>query len=495
MADLTDPEQRLIAAARAGQPRDLAGGEPVDAEEMEGWGPDRAVRAGVLRDLLLGRHGELDPRGVRLRGARIYGVLDLDDVRTATALRLIDCHASVIRLRRAHLPALDLIGVRTTEINAENLRVDHDLNLARLRAAGAGPAGVVRLLGAHIGGQLDCSGGELTSADGPALYADGLQADGGVFLRGFRAVGAGEGGVVRLLGVRIGGNLECDGAELSSTDGPALHANGLQADGGVFLSGGFRAVGAGEGGVVRLPGARIGGQLDCTGGRTRHGGSGLDLDLYQCEVGQLLLGRGFAGRLDARGLRYGGIPDGPSVDDWLAWFRDPGPGLDYDAQPYQQLAAAHRAAGHETEARRILIAQQHDLYKRGGLSGWLRWRHRLLGVTLGYGYRSWRALAGLAATLAVAVTLAVAAGAQGIAVHTKDTATPRAHCALVEQVGLGVDLGAPLVNTGAKTRCAITTDHTTAGGILTAAGWLLQLLGFGFATLFVAGFTGIIRKG
>jgi hypothetical protein len=116
-------------------------------------------------------------------------------------------------------------------------------------------------------------------------------------------------------------------------------------------------------------------------------------------------------------------------------------------------------------------------------------------ATLGYGYRSWRALAGLAATLAIAVTLAVAAGAQSIAVHTKDTATPRAHCALIGQIGLGVDLGAPLVNTGAKTRCAITTDHNTAGGILTATGRLLQLLGFAFATLFIAGFTGIIRKG
>jgi hypothetical protein len=113
--------------------------------------------------------------------------------------------------------------------------------------------------------------------------------------------------------------------------------------------------------VVRLLADRIGGQLDCTGGRTRHGDAGLDLDLNECQVDQLLLGRGFAGRLAARGFRYGGIPDGPSVDDWLGWFRDPGPGLSYDAQPYQQLAAAHHAAGHETDARRILIAQQHDL--------------------------------------------------------------------------------------------------------------------------------------
>jgi len=170
-----------------------------------------------------------------------------------------------------------------------------------------------------------------------------------VFLRdGFRAAGAGQDGVVRLPGAHIGGQLDCTGGELTSADGPALVADGLQADGGVFLRGGFRAAGAGELGVVRLAGAHIGGQLGCAGGRTRHGGGGLDLDLYQCQIGQLLLGRGFAARPDARGLRYGGIPDGPSVDDWLGWFRDPGPGLGYDAQPYQQLAAAHRAAGSPT---------------------------------------------------------------------------------------------------------------------------------------------------
>jgi len=53
---------------------------------------------------------------------------------------------------------------------------------------------------------------------------------------------------------------------------------------------------------------------------------------------------------------------------------------------------------------------------------------------------------------------------------------------------------APLINTGSRTRCAITTDHNTAGGVLTGLGWFLQLFGFAFATLFVAGFTGVIRK-
>src|SRR5262249_53951318 len=158
---------------------------------------------------LLGRHGQLDPRGVRLRGARIDGTLDLDDVQATTPLRLTDCHAPVIWLERAHLHYLALVGVTTTSVVADGLRVDHDLALTRLRATGTGS--VIRLRGARIGGALDFEGAELASTDGPALHADGLQVAGGMFLRGgFRASGAGDRGVIRLLGVHIRSNLDCD---------------------------------------------------------------------------------------------------------------------------------------------------------------------------------------------------------------------------------------------------------------------------------------------
>ena len=87
-----------------------------------------------------------------------------------------------------------------------------------------------------------------------------------MFLRGgFTATGAGEHGAVRLLGAHIGGQLDCDGASLRNDSGPALIADGLQVGQGMFLRGGFTATGAGDDGAVRLVGAHIGGQLDCTG--------------------------------------------------------------------------------------------------------------------------------------------------------------------------------------------------------------------------------------
>jgi hypothetical protein len=116
--------------------------------------------------------------------------------------------------------------------------------------------GAVWLLGAKIGGQLDCSGATLTNENGHALFADRAEINGHVFLRdGFSATGE-----VRLLGAKIGGELDCSGATLSNEGGDALFANGAEINGGVYLGHGFSATGG-----VRLLSAKIGGQLDCSG--------------------------------------------------------------------------------------------------------------------------------------------------------------------------------------------------------------------------------------
>ena len=104
-------------------------------------------------------------------------------------------------------------------------------------ATGAGEDGAVRLLGAHIGGQLECAGASLRNDSGPALVADGLQVDQAMFLRGgFTATGAGEDGAVRLAGAHIGGQLDCAGAILRNDSGPALYADSLQVGQDMYLT-------------------------------------------------------------------------------------------------------------------------------------------------------------------------------------------------------------------------------------------------------------------
>ena len=65
-------------------------------------------------------------------------------------------------------------------------------------------------------------------------------------------------------------------------------------------------------------------------------------------------------------------------------------------------------------------------------------------------------------------------------------------CTWVQQVGVGLDFGLPLIKTTARDQCDIT--DTSAGGWLTVEGWVLQVLAWAFATLFVAGFTSAVRK-
>ncbi|HYS39185.1 MAG TPA: hypothetical protein VEO01_26510, partial [Pseudonocardiaceae bacterium] len=63
---------------------------------------------------------------------------------------------------------------------------------------------------------------------------------------------------------------------------------------------------------------------------------------------------------------------------------------------------------------------------------------------------------------------------------------------VAQRVGVGLDLGTPLLKTNVSAQCQ-TTD-ATPGQVLMVAGWGLQLLAWAFATLFIAGFTGVVRK-
>jgi hypothetical protein len=177
------------------------------------------------------------------------------------------------------------------------------------------------------------------------------------------------------------------------------------------------------------------------------------------------------------------VPTGISGNYWLMQLRTATSG--YAAQPYQHLAAVHRAAGHDSEARRVLMAQRRDQLGRRALTGraertWVR----LTGLTLGYGYQPWRALICLLAIIGAAVVLAVVLGGQGGLARAQEP------CTVVERIGVGLDLGTPLLNT--QTRCEATTSG--AGQVLTVTGWALRLLAWAFATLFIAGFTSAVRK-
>ncbi|MGH3686998.1 MAG: hypothetical protein ACRDRE_21085 [Pseudonocardiaceae bacterium] len=229
--------------------------------------PRYTIRAELIRELVLGHSGCLDPLGVRVHGARISGTLDLTHVPAAVGIELRDCffeHA--VLLVSARLPWLTLAGSHLPALDGDGLHVEGDVLLGDgFAATGEGDYGAVRLLGAHIGGQLNFNGARLTNEAGPALIGDGLHVDGDVFGGGFVATGYGELGAVRLPGAYVIGQLNLNGAELTNQNGPALIGDGLHVDGGLVLAEGFTATGHSERGAVRLPGAHIGDQLNVAG--------------------------------------------------------------------------------------------------------------------------------------------------------------------------------------------------------------------------------------
>jgi hypothetical protein len=143
----------------------LALGSRVDDGMMMSWDGTHSINADDLRDLLRGRVvSDPDPRGLRLRGARISGRLDLDNLNTTVKLTLLDCLLDEgVTAEAAHLPGLSLrrcLLAHTSKpaLYADDLRTDAGVSFEGSTIRACTADGAIRMNGAHIGGQLNCSG-------------------------------------------------------------------------------------------------------------------------------------------------------------------------------------------------------------------------------------------------------------------------------------------------------------------------------------------------
>ncbi|MEU5847289.1 hypothetical protein [Saccharopolyspora shandongensis] len=513
----TNETIRLVGANIAGQ-LNLKSAEITNASGVALVADGLQARDVYLNDGFSARGvGELG--AVRLSGANITGHANLSDATISNpsgpaldGQRLRADHDFVlcdnfsaegggalgaIRLAGAHIAGqLNMQSATISNRNGPALAADQihvEGSIACVTEFQA--KGEVCLTGAHIGGQLQFSGASVSEPNGNAINADGIRVDGGAFLDdGFIAEGS-----LRFIGARITGQLAFRNAALNNPKGTALALHGMQVHGDVFLDEGFHAQGAGNTGVVLLHRAQIHGLLsfknaiirtddkDCLhlGLSRTHIGASLTLP-----ISHLRTNSGTRFRVDLDGLTYSGIPRGASTKEWINLLRECT--VAYVAQPYQQIASAHRAAGHEHDARRVFVAQQNDLRRRGDLGGpFRRLVHWASGVLIGYGFHSWRALGGLLASVFLSIVLTYSASASGVTIHTQN-ARPTS-CKPIEVLGLAIDQAVPLVKTGSKQLCQIDTNKSV-GQFYFAASWSTQLLGWAFATLFVAGFTGIVRK-
>jgi hypothetical protein len=353
VTELTEPEQALWQAFPRGAWVDLRDGDR-----------DRAIRAEVVRALLLGaadREPGYTP-GVRIRGARVTGRLDLMGATVTWPLVCEYCNfEEEVRFVEAITRTVRIVQSRLPAFNGTRMRLDGILNLWACEITG-----LLRLDQAKVTGQLSLRdaviGDAVGPGDGEAVAAFGLAVDGGVEctaltthgslgmqvatiaggldLRDARISCAGRqallvdraviggrldcrglrvAGETRMHNTRVGASLVLAAASLVNPGGVVLSAGGLTVAGGVFLTEGFSAVGE-----VRFVGAQLSANLSLPGAvLSNPGGTALDLARARVSVcqapglrctGQLsLIGVQIASDLDLTDAQLTGNPGDPAL--------------------------------------------------------------------------------------------------------------------------------------------------------------------------------------
>ncbi len=461
---LNDAEKKLALCVCDGKSCDFGNGKMFDAARPESWKGQPKIRGPVIAALATGKikneaEQEIPPthKGVRLYGAQIEGRIDLAHASVDVPLAILQClMPDGVGIAYAHLAGVVLSqsrieGGEQAAIDGDGAHLGGDLFLRNVFTRGE-----VRLLGADIGGDLDCDGATFKNPDGKAFNADRMKTAGDARFNNatakgeFRLLAADIGGIlycidgkfdnlgriafdadhlktggaarflrvqakgeVRLLGADIGGTFGCIKGAFVNPNGTALDGNRLKTGGHAWLN----EVTAN--GKVRLVGAHIGGDLDCDGAAFENAG-GKAFNAESAVVGNSFFWRKLKsspkGNVDLMHMRVGVLADEPRswpeqgkllLDGFVYGAIAPGSPVDsktrrnwlgrmpsdkYRPQPYRQLATVLHAMGHETDARQIAIARM-DAYREHGNTGPLRdWWLGILKATAGYGYEPWRAL-------------------------------------------------------------------------------------------------------
>ena len=298
-------EAELISAGKSGAIFDAAAS-----------GVKRAVRAAVLRMCCHDLKDQVDPRGLRLSNAVITGCLDLTGMTVPFPLRFDGCEfGSAPVVEGAELFELSLTGCpRLPGLLGNGLRLRRDLDLSRSQVAGAhwtsastSKRAAIWLCESEIGGRLLCIDATIDGQGDRSIQADRVRVGGAVrLLHRFKSVGE-----IRLIGARLGGSLDLTGAEIESSDGPAIDLEDATIEGSVFLTedpGGRRPVirGGFDMGSARISGrflirnATIEAHADVRVGRiyARSTAAGTALSAARASVGDEVM---LAGRCEVTG--------------------------------------------------------------------------------------------------------------------------------------------------------------------------------------------------
>lgn len=312
-SDLNEHEVRVVRCALAGKTCSFGQTRPEPDGETA-----PTIRADLIRFLARGGNSAypVDPKGVTIWGARIEGELDLEACTGLRRLGLDFCHLTDVPLMR--------------DASGQLLSLQHS----------------------HL----------------PGLRADRLTLSGNLFLRGTEASGP-----VRLLGAKIGGDLDCKHARFGGkgTDGRAFSMGGAEVTGHFFC----RELAGPPVAMVDLASARVGTLADDAGSWPGQNKGGLILDGFRYD-------------------RIIGPTDFETRRDWLLKQVPRHLKEEFKPQPLEQLAKVLRETGHTEDAKRIQI-EKHRLQRAANWTN-NRWRPRqvlrhmfsyLFEWVAGFGYR------------------------------------------------------------------------------------------------------------
>ncbi|MFJ9737474.1 membrane-associated oxidoreductase [Streptomyces sp. NPDC101166] len=475
--DLTPAEQRVWRA--------FATGTTVDLRALgEEDGPERTVRAVVLRALLLNGPREAgEVAALKVLGARVIGVLDLSYAVVDNVARLGYCRfEEAPRLAGAQLGYLNLRDSVLPGLKAARTRIDGSLRLTSCRIDGP-----VYLGGAQISGGLFLDDAEISGADPdePVLQLNQITVDDDLCARGLRARGR-----IRLDGATVAGSIDLQDAQLSNPGGHVLDAESLDV-GANLLGRRLRAHGR-----IDLRGSRIPGRVDLMQTTLSNPGD-TALRASSCVIGELWLraGEPVVGRLNLRRAEINQLhlepemlPDQVRLLDLTYTFLTPHepaerrlPMLErdddaFDPHAYEQLTAAYRRVGDDRAARLVQLAKQRR--HRGTLPWYGRlWGH-LQDATVGYGFRPLRAAVWLLSLLAV--------GSAAFAQH-RPRALKASEAPEFDPVFYTLDLLLPVISFGQESAFAPSGGYRTLAYVLIVTGWIL-------ATTVVAGVTRSVSR-
>ncbi|WDM13314.1 membrane-associated oxidoreductase [Streptomyces lavenduligriseus] len=482
--NLTAAEERVWQAFPRGEFVDFRETADEDPADAAGWGPERTVRAGVLRALLLDgerRDGEIPSLSVA--GARITGRLDLQYATIDHPVRLRHCHfEEAPRCYAARLRELNLSESVLPGLVAHAVHVDGVVRLTRARCHGT-----VRLGGARISGSLYLEGAEVAApgAEEPVLQLNQAVLGADLWAPGLRTQGQ-----IRLNGASVAGSLNLNEARLGNPGHAALDAETLTVEGDMLVRD------AEVHGWTGLRGARIAGRLDLSYTRLAYPG-GTALRAASSTIGELWLRKAppMEGALNLRraqldvlllepesvpetvllgDLTYTSLVPHEPAERRLPMLRRERDG--YVPHTYEQLTAAYRRIGDDHAARLVQLAKQRRHRHT------LPWYGRLWGlvqdVTVGYGFRPLRAAGWLLSLLAL--------GSLAFALHPprplKAGEAPPFH-----PVFYTLDLLLPVISFGQDSAFAPRGGYQVLAYVLVLTGWIL-------ATTVIAGVTRTVSR-